>query len=142
MLNIGARINNIDPLITATINLTPALTGVIGEMWIDFSGQWYYVMPTPASIAGVITVGYDDSSPTIPHKIILPEQTIGGITYLQIETPTFDLLSDPVFNLQLTPKEEPPPNGEPTPGDWKETAKKVLMLASPMVVGLFLVRKE
>ncbi len=93
------------------VNLTPAITGVIGEMWVGLlvGGDlyWYYLIDTPPSVNGLMDFGYADGYPISPHQIRFPEQTINGITYLATQTNGFMITQDWTFNITLTPKEAP-----------------------------------
>ena len=100
-------------MVNITINLTPALTGVNGKIWIKFGDYWNPLLDIPPSSNGLISFGYSDTFPNNEHKIVLPEQTVEGTTYLATETPAFTLTTDKTFNITLTPKEVPPP--PPTP---------------------------
>ncbi len=98
-------------MVTLTVNLTPPLTGVKGEMWIMFLvggvGYWYYLLDVPLSVNGIIgPFGYADGYPFNVHQIRFPEQTIGGVTYEAAETNGFTLYENWTFNIVLTPREE------------------------------------
>ncbi len=98
-------------MVNITVNLTPALTGFKGDMWVGFlvGGEiyWYKVIAIPLSVDGVIgPFGYTDGYPNNSHQIRFPEQTINGITYLETQTPEFSTAYDRIFNITLTPKEE------------------------------------
>ncbi len=95
-------------MVNLTVNLTPALTGVKGEMWVMFLvggvGYWYYIMDVPVSVNGVIgPFGYNDGSPFNLHQIRFPEQTIEGVSYEAAETSRFTLYENWTFNIVLNP---------------------------------------
>ncbi len=95
-------------MVTLTVNLTPPLTGVKGEMWIMFLvggvGYWYKVIDIPLSVNGVIgPFGYADGYPFNIHQIRFPEQTIEGVVYEATETNGFTLYENWTFNVTLTP---------------------------------------
>ena len=98
--------------VNLTVNLDPPLTGYKGEMWVMLlvggEGIWYYVMDIPLSVNGVIAFGYTDPYTINAHQIRFPEQTIDGVTYEATQTDGFMTTEDWIFNVPLTPKEEPP----------------------------------
>ena len=101
-------------MVNLTVNLTPPLTGVKGEMWVMFVvggvESWYYVMDIPPSVNGVIgPFGYTDPYTINVHQIRFPEQTINGVTYKETQTGGFMITQDWTFNITLTPKEAPSP---------------------------------
>ena len=99
-------------MVSITVYLTPALTGVIGEMWIKYvvngTEYWYYLLDIPLSVNGIIgPFGYTDGAPYNIHQIRFPEQTINGTTYEATQTSGFMITQDWTFNVTLTPKAEP-----------------------------------
>ncbi len=98
-------------MVNLTVNISPPLTGVKGEMWIIFLvggvEYWYYLIDTPTSVNGVIAFGYTDGYPYNIHQIRFPEQTINGVTYNKAQTSGFTLYENWTFNVTLTPKDEP-----------------------------------
>ncbi len=95
-------------MVTLTVNLTPPLTGVKGEMWVMFLvggvGYWYYIIDVPTSVNGVVgPFGYADGSPFNVHQIRFPAQTIGGIAYEEAATGGFTLYENWTFNVTLNP---------------------------------------
>ena len=124
-------------MVNLTVNLTPALTGVKGEMWVMFVvggvATWYYVTDLPLSVNGTIgPFGYTDSAPYNIHQIRFPEQTINGVTYEKTQTSGFMTTQDRTFNITLTTKEEPPP----TP---PEKIKIPYIALAPIITGLVIV---
>ena len=95
-------------MVNLTVNLTPPLTGVQGEMWVMFLvggvGYWYKLIDIPTSVNGVIgPFGYSDGFPNNSHQIRFPEQTIAGITYEEAGTNAFGLNQNWTFNVVLNP---------------------------------------
>ncbi len=98
-------------MVNLTVNISPPLTGVKGEMWIMFlvggMGYWYYLIDLPLSVNGIVgPFGYADGYPFNIHQIRFPEQTIKGVVYEAAETNGFTLYENWTFNITLTPKEE------------------------------------
>lgn len=124
-------------MVNLTVNLTPALTGVKGEMWVMFVvggvATWYYVMDIPLSVNGVIgPFAYIDPYTANIHQLRFPEQTINGVTYEKTQTNGFMTTQDRTFNITLTTKEEPPP---PPP----EKIKISYIALAPIITGLVIV---
>lgn len=107
-------------MVELTVNLTPALTGVTGEMWVMLlvggEGIWYYLIDIPSSVNGVIgPFSYADPYTINIHQIRFPEQTINGVTYQATQTDGFMTTEDWPFYVTFTPKEEPSPPPSPPP---------------------------
>ena len=95
-------------MVAITVYLSPALTGVVGEMWVGFvvgeEPSWFKVIDTPVSVNGVIgPFGYAAQAPHAPHQLRFPEQTVNGVTYLETRTSEFTATQDRTFNITLTP---------------------------------------
>ena len=113
-----------------TVYLTPPLTGALGKIYLVYEGQRFSSIDLPPTISGAVTVSIGSSDPSSTYVVVYPQQTVGGVTYREAESTTFDLLSDVTRYMALTPiGEEPPPPGE---------AAFPWMLIPPLIAGAFL----
>lgn len=99
-------------MVQITVNLTPPLTGVEGTLHLVIGEQIYPIINLPLSENGIISGGIAVSSPDLDYAIIIPKQTIDGVTYLETMSTLFNLLSNVNINMILPPETPPKP---PTP---------------------------
>ena len=96
-------------MVQLTVNLSPLLTGVQGKLFLVVGEEIYPVIDLPLSVNGLISVSIAVSSPELDYTVIFPGQTIEGVTYREIMSPLFNLVSDVALNVTLTPVTEPEP---------------------------------
>jgi len=96
-------------MVRLTVNLSPPLTGVQGSLYLVVGEEIYPVIDLPLSQNGVISISIAVSSPELDYAVIFPGQTIEGVTYREIMSPLFNLLTDVTLNMTLTPVTEPEP---------------------------------
>ena len=96
-------------MVQLTVNLSPLLTGVKGKLYLAAGEEIYPVIDLPLSQNGVISISIAVSSPELDYAVIFPGQTIEGVTYREIMSPLFNLLTDVTLNMTLTPVTEPEP---------------------------------
>lgn len=102
-------------MVQITVSLTPQLTGVQGKLHMVIGDQIYPVINLPLSENGIISGGIAVSSPELDYAVIIPEQTINGIIYLESMSTLFNLLSNVNLNMILEPKFPPTPPTPPLP---------------------------
>ena len=116
-------------MVVLTINLTPPLTGVAGDIYYIYDENYYFLMPlAKTSTNGLIEVALGTSAPEMDYAVIFPEQTVEGVTILETGTPRFNLTSDVTLNITLN-TEIPPP----------EKMKIPYIALAPIITGLVLV---
>ncbi|KKM99098.1 hypothetical protein LCGC14_1151290 [marine sediment metagenome] len=102
-------------MVQLTVNLSPPLTGVQSKLHLIVGDAVYPVIDLPPSVNGLISMGISVSSPELDYAVILPEQTVEGVAYLETMSTLFNLLSDVTLSMTLTPVTEPEPPTPPIP---------------------------
>ncbi len=96
-------------MVQLVINLTPTLTGVLGTLYLISGETIHRIIDLPPSVDGFISFGVAVSNPNRDFTIIFPEQTIEDITYAEAASESFNLLTNVLVNVTLTPKAVTPP---------------------------------
>lgn len=86
------------------VNLTPPLTGVYGTLYFTYEGAVEPLMNLPPSVDGVVTTFIATTAPEADYVVIFPQQTIDGITYAEASSELFNLISNAMTSVTLTPK--------------------------------------
>ena len=94
-----------------TVNLTPPLTGVQGTLYFTYEDILEPLLNLPPSIDGVTTVFIAVSAPEADYIVIFPEQTIEGVTYAEASSEFFNLITNVMVGVTLTPKAVIPVTG-------------------------------
>ncbi|KKL18756.1 hypothetical protein LCGC14_2472350 [marine sediment metagenome] len=102
-------------MVQLAVNLTPLLTGVQGTLYLISGETVYPLYDLPPSIDGFISFGISVSDPMADFAIIFPEQTIEGVTYGETASTFFNLVTNALVNVILTPKADIPPPPEVPP---------------------------
>lgn len=87
-----------------TVNLTPPLTGALGTLYLISGETVYPILNLPPSDNGVISTFITVSAPEMDYAVIFPEQTIEGITYDETASTLFNLITNVMIGVTLTPK--------------------------------------
>jgi len=94
-----------------TVNLLPPLTGVQGTLYFTYEDIIEPLLNLPPSIDGVTTVFIAVSAPEADYIVIFPEQTIEGVTYAEASSEFFNLITNVMVGVTLTPKAVIPVTG-------------------------------
>ena len=97
-------------MVQLAVNLTPLLTGAQGTLYLISGETVYPLYDLPPSIAGFTSFGISVSDPMADFAIVFPEQTIEGITYGEVASELFNLITNVMVNVTLTPKAVTPPS--------------------------------
>jgi len=121
-------------MVLITVNLTPPVTGAKSKLFLVIGQDVHPIIDLPLSVNGVIDASIGISSPQLDYVIILQEQTIEGVAYFGARSAMFNLVSDVILNMILTPvsPEPPPPPPPPPPVPPVEYANIVV----PTIVGV------
>ena len=92
-----------------TVNLTPPLTGAQGTICFISGETVYPLLDLPPSDYGAISFFIAVSAPELDYAVIFPEQTVDGVTYLETSSELFNLITNVMLNVTLTPKAVTPP---------------------------------
>lgn len=87
-----------------TVNLTPALTGALGTLCLTFEGTVYPLIDLPPSDNGVVSTFIVVTAPESDFFVLFPEQTVEGVTYGEAASSLFNLITNVMVNVTLTPK--------------------------------------
>ena len=87
-----------------TVNLTPPLTGALGTLYLTYEGTIYPIIDLPPSDAGVISTFITVSAPESDYFVLFPEQTVEGIPYAEAASSIFNLITNIMIGVTLTPK--------------------------------------
>lgn len=105
-------------MVYLTVNLSPSLTGVLGTLSLGSGDIIYPLIDLPPSDNGAISAFVGVANPELEFTVIFPEQTVEGVTYGETASEFFDLVTNVLVNVTLTPKAvtPPPPVPPPMPG--------------------------
>lgn len=118
-------------MVQLVVNLTPLLTGARGTLYLISGDTVHRIIDLPPSIDGFITFGILVANPNRDFTLIFPEQTLEGITYAEAASGSFNLVTNVLVNVTLTPKAVTPP-----------TVAAPLGLLLAIVAGAFIFTKK
>ena len=98
-------------MVAITINLSPPLSGVLGSLYLVTGEIYNKIFDLPLTENGVIDADITTGYPELDYIILFPGPTVDGVSYMDAETPLFNLLSAHTFNITLVPVEVPNGNG-------------------------------
>jgi len=118
-------------MVNLTVYLDPPLTGALAKLYYIVEGIYFHAIDLPTSVDGIINIGIG-ADPTLVYILVFPQQTIGGVTYRETESETFNLLNDVVLYVTLEPVSEPPTPPKPI------TA--LLEMVIPLIAGVAIIK--
>lgn len=92
-----------------TINLTPLLTGALGTLYLTYEGTVYPILDLPPSENGTISTFIAVSAPEDDYFVLFLEQTVEGVTYAEAASSIFNLITNVMIGVTLTPTAITPP---------------------------------
>lgn len=105
-------------MVILTVNLNPPVTGIESKLYLVFGSGTQPIIDLPISVNGIIDASIGISGAHLDYTIIIPEQTLEGVTYRGSQSPVFKLVSDVTLSMNLnplTPPTTPPTTPPPLP---------------------------